>query len=83
MHSLLLPLVQKIFGFEKPSISSSLNMRYISNPYETAGKNLYMYIYMYIHSLVFSLEGRAWQEPDPSHVTGMALAHCNLGNSWG
>jgi len=30
------------------------------------------------HSLVFSLEGRAWQEPKPSHVTGMALAHCIL-----
>ena len=29
-----------------------------------------------IHSLVFSLEGRAWQEPEPSHVAGMALAHC-------
>jgi len=26
-------------------------------------------------SLVFSLEARAWQEPEPSHVTGMALAH--------
>ena len=33
---------------------------------------------MFIHSLVFSLEGRAWQEPEPSHVTGMALAHCIL-----
>ena len=33
----------------------------------------------FIHSLVFSLEGRAWQEPEPSHVTGMALAHCILG----
>jgi len=33
-----------------------------------------------IHSLVFSLEGRAWQEPEPSHVTGMALAHCIVGN---
>ena len=22
-----------------------------------------------LHSLVFSLEGRAWQEPEPSHVT--------------
>ena len=31
-----------------------------------------------IHSLVFSLEGRSWQEPEPSHVTGMALAHCIL-----
>jgi len=28
-----------------------------------------------IHSLVISLEGRAWQEPEPSHVTGMALVH--------
>ena len=32
-----------------------------------------------IHPLVFSLEGRAWQEPEPSHVTGMALAHCIVG----
>jgi len=30
------------------------------------------------HSLVFSLEGRAWQEPEPSHVTCMALEHCIL-----
>jgi len=36
-----------------------------------------------IHSLAFSLEGRAWQEPDPSHVTGMALAHCILGKFLG
>ena len=27
-----------------------------------------------LDSLVFSLEGRAWQEPEPSHVTGMDLA---------
>jgi len=36
-----------------------------------------------IHSLVFSLEGRAWQEPEPSHVTGMALAHCIVGKFLG
>jgi len=36
-----------------------------------------------IHSLVFSIEGRAWQEPEPSHVTGMALAHCILGKFLG
>jgi len=36
-----------------------------------------------IHSLVFSLEGRAWQKPEPSHVTGMALAHCILGTFLG
>jgi len=36
-----------------------------------------------LHSLVFSLEGRAWQEPEPSHVTGMALAHCILGKFLG
>ena len=34
-------------------------------------------------SLVFSLEDRAWQEPEPSHVTGMALAHCILGKFLG
>ena len=37
----------------------------------------------FIHSLVFSLEGQAWQEPEPSHVTGMALAHCILGKFLG
>jgi len=36
-----------------------------------------------IHSLVFSLEGRALQEPEPGHVTGMALAHCILGKFLG
>jgi len=36
-----------------------------------------------IHSLVFSLEGRAWQEPESSHVTIMALAHCILGKFLG
>jgi len=35
------------------------------------------------YSLVFSLEGRAWQEPETSHVTGMALAHCILGKLFG
>jgi len=39
---------------------------------------LMILIYLFIHSLVFSLEGWAWQEPEPSHVTGMALAHCIL-----
>jgi len=38
-----------------------------------------MYKYHFIHSFVFSLEGRDWQEPEPSHVTGMALAHRILG----
>ena len=38
---------------------------------------------LFIHSLVFSLEGQAWQEPEPSHVTSMALAHCILGKFLG
>jgi len=37
----------------------------------------------FIHSLLFSLEGRALQESGPSHVTGMALAHCILGKFLG
>jgi len=37
----------------------------------------------YIYSLVFSLEGRTWQEPELSHVTGMALAHSILGKFLG
>jgi len=40
-------------------------------------------VYIYIHSLVFSLEGRAWQEPEPSHVTGMVLEHSILGKFLG
>ena len=40
-------------------------------------------LHSFIHSLVFSPEGRAWQEPEPSHVTGMALAHCILGKFLG
>ena len=36
-----------------------------------------------VHSLVFSLEDQAWQEPQPSHVIGMALAHCILGKFLG
>ena len=42
-----------------------------------------MYIFIFIHSLVFSLRGRVWQEPEPSHVTAMALAHCILGKFLG
>jgi len=34
---------------------------------------------MVIHSLVFGLEGRAWQEPEPIHATGVALAYYILG----
>ena len=41
------------------------------------------YCMLFIHSLVISLEGRAWQEPEPSRVTGMALAHCILGKFLG
>ena len=37
----------------------------------------------FIHLLVFSLKGQAWQEPEPSDVTGMALAHCILGKFLG
>ena len=48
-----------------------------------ASDRVYKIMYIYIHSLVFSLEGRAWQEPEPSHVTGMALAHCILGKFLG
>jgi len=32
---------------------------------------------------VFSLEGRAWQKPEQSHLTGMALAHCIQGKFLG
>ena len=42
-----------------------------------------MCYFIFIHSLVFNLEGWAWQEPEPSYVTGMALAHCILGKFLG
>ena len=48
-----------------------------------ANNNNVIYMYMCMHSLVFSLEGWAWQEPEPSHVTGMALAQCILGKYLG
>ena len=44
---------------------------------------MYTYGSSFIHSLVFSLEGRVWQEPEPSHVTGVALAPCILGTFLG
>ena len=37
----------------------------------------------FIHSLVFSLWRPGWQEPEPSHVTGTALAHRILGKFLG
>ena len=37
-----------------------------------------------VHSFISIQPQRpGWQEPEPSHVTDMALAHCILGNSWG
>ena len=39
-----------------------------------------IYIYIFIHSFISIQPLRpGWQEPEPSHVTGMALAHCILG----
>ena len=51
-----------------------------------AGNNMTRKLFeegIHFHSLVFSLEGRAWQEPEPSHVTDMALAHYILGKFLG
>jgi len=40
-------------------------------------------VMIFILSLVFSLEARVSQEPEPSHVSGMALEHCILGKFLG
>ena len=40
--------------------------------------NIYIIIIISIQ-----LEGRFWQEPEPSQATGMALAHCILGSFLG
>ena len=83
------------FQFKCKDASSSMNMQTYIKTYVTVDihkhirdcRHIYVcvcvYIYIYIYSLAFSLEGRAWQEPEPSHVTGMALAHCILGKSFG
>ena len=44
---------------------------------------MHSFIHSFIYSLVFSLKRPGWQEPEPSHVTGMALAHCILGTFLG
>ena len=38
---------------------------------------------IYIIIISIQTEGRFWQEPEPSHATGMALAHCILGSFLG
>ena len=39
-----------------------------------------VFIHSFIHSCISILPERpGWQEPEPSHVTGLALAHCILG----
>ena len=43
-----------------------------------------MALLRFIHSFITIEPYRlGWQGPDPSHVTGMALAHCILGKSLG
>ena len=46
-------------------------------------RQIYVPRIFHFYSYVFSLEGRAWQEPEPSHVTGMAVAHTILGKFLG
>ena len=41
-------------------------------------------LHSFIHSFISIQPYRpGWQEPEPSHVTSMALAHCILGNFLG
>ena len=41
-------------------------------------------LYILYHSFISIQPSRSdWQQPDPSHVTGMALAHCILGKFLG
>ena len=40
---------------------------------------VYIYVYAWIHFFSIQPYRPGWQEPEPSHVTGMALAHCILG----
>jgi len=68
-------LITSIYLNDELYFSKMLAIAYESTrSYKTQDDNMHL-----IHSLVFSLEGRTWQEPEPSHVTGMALAHCILG----
>ena len=55
---------------------------YIVTYFIYTGQNLSFV--QFIHSFVSIQPQRpAWQEPEPSHVTGMALAHCILGKFLG
>ena len=63
--------------------SGSLNLLEPSGPIQACNGIALPFLYYLIHSLVFSLEGWAWQEPEPSHVTGMALAQGILGKFLG
>ena len=51
------------------------------------GLKLHKFIYNSlngIHSIIsIQLQRPGWEEPEPSHVTGMALAHCILGKFLG
>ena len=50
------------------------------NPQRTCGG----IIHSFIHSFISIQPQRlGWQEPEPSHVTGMTLAHCILGKFLG
>ena len=61
---------------------------YIYIPIYICCATLPLYIYIYIHSFIHSFisiqpQRPGWQEPEPSHVTGVALAHCILGKFLG
>ena len=62
--------------------NSKPNVHHVQTVHVVTEMSIFIKLHL-IHSLVFSLEGRAWQEPEPSHVTGMALAHCILGKFLG
>ena len=47
------------------------------------GGSQYSYIIIIIIIISIQPEGQFWQDPEPSQVTGMALAHCILGRFLG
>ena len=50
------------------------NMKFVTTEFKSGG----------LHSFISIQPYRpGWQEPEPSHVTGMALAHCILGKFLG
>ena len=78
--------MQSIQNLETTQSKSNISVNMNINTYLSyANKiNTGLFIHSFIHSFTSIQPQRpGWQEPESSHVTGMALAHCILGKFLG